>query len=87
MHDAERWHPAAGEAVIEPFPVAVAFVTAPSQALPPHAQDGSGERYHRRPVPRDRVVVVVPLHHTPQPCSRFRNRSMHPHAEFVFDIR
>ena len=87
MHDSRRGYPATPYSVVEALPVAVAFVTATQQALPPQALDGTGEAFHRVQVPWYRVVVVVPLHDSTEPPTCLGHGVVHPLPEVDLDLR
>ena len=86
MHDAQSRHPATGDTVVEPLPIAVTFVTATLYALPPISLQSSGKCSHGGTVTRYAMIVVIPLHHTTQPLSRFGHRTVHPPPQLFFEL-
>ena len=69
-----------------PCPLAATTLTPPPDHRQPEPSDLVDEPTQAVTVARDGVIVQPALHNTPQPATRFADRTMHTCPQLLFDL-
>ena len=69
-----------------PCPLAATTLTPPTDDRQPEPSDLIDEPTQAVTVARDGMIVQPTLHNTPQPATRFADRTMHTFPQLIFDL-